>query len=268
MNSEKLFNGEQDSLLKGSQKPGTDYNNNGTFAPVMHFKTLCTLLAYAAVNKLELRQFDIKGTYLNGYLNETIYMNQPPNFEDGSEKVCLLKQSLYGLKQARNVWNQELNWVLCTIDFNQLKMDYCCYIKTNKEDFSILVVWADDFLALSTKEHLNDDIECNLNIHFKVKSLGQPSLLLGIKINISGDFISLSQTHYIDFLLEKYGLMDANPVSTPMDLNVKLDIETKNKEQEAEANEDLKINHSYAQLIGSLMYLALESHPDISYAVN
>ena len=63
----------------------------------------------------------------------------------------------------------------------------CCYIKTNKEDFSILVVWVDDFLALSTKEHLNDDIECNLNIHFKVKSLGQPSLLLGIKINIGGD---------------------------------------------------------------------------------
>ena len=62
--------------------------------------------------------------------------------------------------------------------------------------------------------------------------------------------------------------MDANPVSTPMDLNVKLDIETKNKEQEAEAKEDLKINHGYAQLIGSLMYLALASHPNISYAVN
>ena len=74
-----------------SQKPGTDYSNNGTFAPVMHFKTLWTLLAYAAVNKLKLRQFDVKGAYLNGYLNETICMNQPPGFEDGSRKVCLLK---------------------------------------------------------------------------------------------------------------------------------------------------------------------------------
>ena len=153
----------------------------------MCFETLCTLLTYAAVNKLKLRQFNVKGAYLNGYLNETIYMNQPPNFEDGSKKVCLLERSLYGLKQAGNVWNQELNQVIHTIDFKQLKTDYCCYIKTNKEDFSILVVWVDDFLALSTKEHLNDDIECNLNIHFKVKSLGQPSLLLGIKINIGGD---------------------------------------------------------------------------------
>ena len=62
--------------------------------------------------------------------------------------------------------------------------------------------------------------------------------------------------------------MDANPVSTLMDLNVKLDTETKNNKKEAEAEEDLKINHSYTQLIRSLMYLALASRPDISYAVN
>ena len=78
-----------------SQKPGTDYNNDGTFAP--------------AVNKLKLRQFDVKGAYLHGYLKEIIYMNQPPGFEDGSKQVCLLKWSLYGLKQAGNVWNQKLN---------------------------------------------------------------------------------------------------------------------------------------------------------------
>ena len=92
-----------------SQKPGTDYNNNGTFAPVMRFKTLHTVLAYAAVNKLKLRQFDVKGTYLHGYLNKTIYMNQPPSFEDDSGHACLLHRSLYGLKQAGNVWNHELN---------------------------------------------------------------------------------------------------------------------------------------------------------------
>ena len=65
-----------------SQKPGTDYNNDGTFAPVMCFETLRTVLAYTAVNNLKLRQFDVKGTYLHGYLNEMIYMNQPPGFED------------------------------------------------------------------------------------------------------------------------------------------------------------------------------------------
>ena len=129
------------------------------------------------------------------------------------------------------------------------------------------MVWVDDFLALSTKENLNNDIEHDLNIHFKVKSLGQPNLLLGIKINIKDNHISLSQTHYIDFLLDKYGLTDANPVSTPMDPNVKLDMDVKNEEQ-SETDTHPNIGHGYAQLIGSLMYLALATRPNISFAVN
>ena len=99
-----------------------------------------------------------------------------------------------------------------------------------------------------TNKDLNNKIEKDLNLHFKVKSLGQPNLLLGIKIHIGVETIKLSQSHYINFLLDKYGSTDANPVSTPMDLNVKLDINTKNDEKEAEAKENLKINDSYTQL--------------------
>ena len=194
-------------------------------------------------------------------------MQQPPGFEDGSKKICLLKRSLYGLKQAGNVWNQELNRVLQIIGFNQLKTDYCCYIKRIGSDYTILVIWVDDFLALSTNDNLNDDVETELNKHFEVKSLGKPKLLLGIKINIGEDFISLCQTIYIDFLLDKYGLTDANPLSTPMDPNVKLDLEAE-YHGEAKTRAYTKIEHGYAQLIGSLMYLALATRPDISYAVN
>ena len=71
-----------------SQKPGTDYSNNGTFAPVMRFETLRTLLALGAVNNWKIRQFDIKGAYLHGTLHETIYMRQPEGFNDGSGRVC------------------------------------------------------------------------------------------------------------------------------------------------------------------------------------
>ena len=138
----------------------------------MCFKTLCTLLAYTTINNLHLRQFNVKGAYLNGYLNKTIYMQQPLGYEDESNKVCLLKCSLYGLKQARNVWNHELNQVLLTMEFKQLKMDYCCYIKRTKEEYIILVIWVDDFLAASTNEDLNDRVEKKLNTYFKVKSLG------------------------------------------------------------------------------------------------
>ena len=91
-----------------SQKPGVDYSEDATFAPVMRFETLCTLLAFSTVHNLKLRQFDIKGAYLHGKLDEEIYMAQPPFYNDGTENVCILLQSLYGLKQAGNVWNQEL----------------------------------------------------------------------------------------------------------------------------------------------------------------
>ena len=113
----------------------------------------------------------------------------------------------------------------------------------------------DDFLSISDQDKLNDQIETELNKHFKVKSLGQLSSVIGVKIHQEDHLIEISQTHYIDTLLKKYGLQDTNPVSTPMDPNIKLDA------LEGEASEDSKdqllINHSYANLIRSLMYLAI-----------
>ena len=88
-----------------SQKPGTDYSNNGMFTPVMWFEMLCTLLTFSTVHNLKLWQFNVKSTYLHGHLNETIYMAQSPGYNDESGWSCLLIRSLYGLKQAGNVWN-------------------------------------------------------------------------------------------------------------------------------------------------------------------
>jgi hypothetical protein len=101
-----------------------------------------------------------------------------------------------------------------------------------------------------------------------MKALGWPNLLLGIKVCIESNSISLSQSHYIATLLAKYGLADANPVATPMDTNVKLDAYNKIDESEFEGESDPKIMHGYTQLIGSLMYLALRTRSDIAYAIN
>ena len=124
----------------------------------------------------------------------------------------------------------------------------------------------DDFLSISDQEKLDNWIETELNGHFKVKSLKQPSIIIGVKLHQEDHLIEISQTHYIDTLLKKYGLQDMNPVSTPMDLNIKLDA------IEGEASEDsedqLLINHGYANLIGSLMYLAIATQPNIAYLVN
>jgi Reverse transcriptase (RNA-dependent DNA polymerase) len=95
-----------------SQKPGVDYSETGTFAPVMRFDTLWTLLALAAAHDWEILQLDIKGAYLNGVVKEELYMKQPTGYKDGTRRVCRLRKTLYGLKQAGNEWNNELNGLM------------------------------------------------------------------------------------------------------------------------------------------------------------
>ena len=120
-----------------------------------------TMLAHLAIHNKKLRQFDIKGAYLHGNLEEEIYMVQAPGYRDGSQRVYKLIQALYGLRQAGNVWNTRLNDTLTKLGFRQLKSNYCCYIR-EEEDSTILLVWVDDFLSISNRDSLNDRIEIEL----------------------------------------------------------------------------------------------------------
>ena len=149
------------------------------------------------------------------------------------------------------MWNLKLNDALTKLGFKQLKSDYCCYIRQNEEGISILLVWVDNFLSVSSKDSLNNQIEAKLQKHFKVKSLGQQSVIIGVKIHQENNLVEISQTHYIMTLLKKVSLQDANPVSTPtMDLNIKLD----NPGEILEEQGAQMVTHGYANLIGSLMY--------------
>ena len=203
----------------------------------------------------KLRQFDIKGAYLHGELKDKIYMMHAPGYKDNTNGVYYLIRSLYGLKQAGNVWNAKLNDTLTTLGFNQSKTIYCCYAQRSKEGHTILLIWVENFLLISDQDEFINQIKTELNKHFKVKSLGQPSIIIGVKVHQENHLIEISQTHYINTLLKKYRLQDVNPVSTPMDPNIKLDVL---EGKASEDNEDqLLINHGYANLIRSLMYLAI-----------
>ncbi|RXW15700.1 hypothetical protein EST38_g10156 [Candolleomyces aberdarensis] len=121
-----------------SQKPGMDFDLDGTYAPVMRLEMLRACLALSAIKKLITFQLDVVGAYLNGRLDEEIYMKQPPGFDDKSGQVCRLHRLLYGLKQAGNVWNKEFNATMKEIGFSQLKSDYCCYIRRDSSNSSPL----------------------------------------------------------------------------------------------------------------------------------
>ena len=140
------------------------------------------------------------------------------------------------------------------------------YIQRTEEGHTILLIWVDNFLLISDQDALNNQIETELNIYFEVKSLGQPSIIIGVKVHQENYLIKISQTHYIDTLLKKYGLQDMNPVFTPMDPNIKLD-DLEGKALEDNEDQSL-IKHGYANLIRSLMYLTIATWPNIAYSIN
>ena len=146
------------------------------------------------------------------------------------------------------------------IGFIQLKADPCCYLQCQGKEFNMLLVWVDDIISIASNTARNDIVEQDLGGKFEIKALGQPKMLLGMGISQdpTDHSIKLFQTAYINSLLKKHGLEDANPVSTPLDPNIKLDLdpnEPNNSELKGESPEHASV--SYATLIGSLMYLAI-----------
>jgi hypothetical protein len=111
-------------------------------------------------------------------------------------------------------------------------------------------------------------VEKELREKFEIKSLGEPSMLLGMKVSHDKEkqIVTLSQTHYIDKIIERVGLQDANPVSTPLNLNVNLEVEETEGDNDQEI--DNRASSMYAKAIGSLMYAAIGTRPDIAFAVH
>jgi hypothetical protein len=107
-----------------TQTFGVDYNE--TFTPVAKFVSIHYILALAAIEDMEIHQLDVKTTFLNGDLEEEIYMEQPKGFtQEGEHLVCKLHKSLYGLKQSPRDWNQKLDAFLKNIEFVRSDANFC-----------------------------------------------------------------------------------------------------------------------------------------------
>ena len=202
---------------------------------------------------------DIKGAYLNGILKETIYMRQPEGYSDGTDRVCQLNRMLYGLKQARYEWNQQLDLGLQSLYFKRLLSDPCAYIRRQDNEFQIITIWVDDLLIFTTTENGMRLVKEQIASKWKVKDLGEPAKIIGIKITCHPDgSISISQKQYIESILRKKNMEHANPVSTPMDCN-----------NLPEPNPDQSVSNrsnSYARLLEE--YIANCTRSDITFAIH
>ena len=165
-----------------SQCPGLDFKE--TFAPTVCYSTIHIVLALAALNDLELCSVDISHAYLNGTLEEEIYMMQLEGFEvGGPDHVCKLVKLLYGLKQAGRVWNKTLHSPLSSMGFNHIQLDHGLYIYLRDDVRFLMPVFVDDItLACKDGAKINSVIQ-ELSQHFKLQDPGPTTQLLGIEIH-------------------------------------------------------------------------------------
>nr|GEX22474.1 zinc finger, CCHC-type [Tanacetum cinerariifolium] len=240
------------------QKEGIDYFD--TYAPVARITTIRLLLALAAIHNLVIHQMDVKTAFLNGDLEEEVYMKQPEGFiMPGNEhKVCKLVKSLYGLKQAPKQWHQKFDDVVLSSGFHLNQSNKCVYSKF--DDFGkgvIICLYVDDMLIFGTDQNQVDKTKKFLSSRFSMKDMGEADVILGIKIKRENKGIVITQSHYIEKILKKFNHEDCSLVSTPMDPVEKLKPNTGKHVDQLE----------YSRAISCLMYAMTSTRPDIAYVV-
>lgn len=248
-----------------AQQKGENYDE--TFAPVIKHSSLRYIFALAAKHNFIIEQMDAITAFLQGELPDEVYINQAEGFcdADNPKKVCKLLKAIYGLKQSSRIWNEKLNSTLISFGLCQSDYDPCLYISTVNGIVLMLTIHVDDILIISNNQVAIDDLKKKLNTVFKMKELGVVSQYLGVRITRSKGCIMLDQTAYIDEVLERFGMSDANPVSTPMNPSEKL---TKEMSPQTDAEREKMSRVPYREAVGCLNYIAQSTRPDMVFSVN
>ena len=170
-------------VAKGyTQKDGVDYKE--TFSPVSKKDSLRIIMVLVAYYDLELHQMDVKTAFLNGNLEEKVYMDQPQGFETTEKEslVCKLKKSIYGLKQASRKWYLKFNNTILSYGFVENTVNKCIYMKVSGSRFVIMVLYVDDILLAANDKGMLRDVKEFLSKNFEMKDMGETSYVIGIEI--------------------------------------------------------------------------------------
>ena len=250
-------------VAKGySQKYGEDYVE--TFAPVVRFSSIRVLLAHSIQNDMLVHQMDVQTAFLNGTLEEEIFMQQPEGYVQAGKEhlVCRLNRSLYGLKQSPRCWNAAFTNFMSSKGFSANSADPCVFTKADCGCVSVVAVYVDDLIIITKTSKEMQEIKDTLAKQFKMKDLGKLHFCLGISVHHDQETnrLWIHQQQYITSMLKKYGLAEANPVSTPADPNVTLE---KNDGNSCAVDQTM-----YQSMVGTLLYAATTTRPDIAHAVS
>ncbi|GJU24524.1 retrovirus-related pol polyprotein from transposon TNT 1-94 [Tanacetum coccineum] len=202
---------------------------------------------------------DVKSAFLNGFINEEVYVAQPLGFIDFKkpDHVYKLKKALYGLKQAPKAWYDRLKAFLIKHEYKMRMVDNTLFTKKKSSNLIIVQIYVDDIIFGSTCQDMCDEFAKIMHDEFEMSMMGELNFFLGLQIKQMEDGIFFNQSKYIKEMLKKFGLEDSKPMKTPMSFDTKL-----TKDEECESVDSTK----YRGMIGSLLYLTA-SRPDIMFSV-
>ncbi|KAJ0765449.1 putative RNA-directed DNA polymerase [Helianthus annuus] len=255
-------------VAKGfTQTQGVDYDE--TFSPVAMLKSIRILFAIAEYYDYEIWQMDVKTAFLNGYLDEDVYMVQPEGFVDPKHpnKVCKLKKSIYGLKQASRSWNHRFDEEIRNFGFIKNGDEACVYKKASGSTVTFLVLYVDDILLFGNDIPTMEGVKAWLGRCFSIKDLGEAAYILGIKIyrDRSRRLIGLNQSAYIDKVLKRFKMENSKKGLVPIQKGTILNVtQCPSSKDEQERMKGIP----YASAIGSIMYAMICTRPDVSCALS
>jgi hypothetical protein len=237
-----------------AQEKGIDYEE--TFSPTARYDSIRVLLSIATKYDYEITQFDIKTAFLYGELTEDVYIHPPEGVAVEKNQVLKLNKALYGLKQAPRCWNKKFNMLLNKLGLRNCKGDNCVFIGEFQNCKIFLLLYVDDGLIMCENANIITKIIKELEAVFKIRVF-EPDVFIGLQIerDRSKKTMKIHQNKYIEQIINRFNMTQANPSLIPADPGIHL-----------VAGKD-EVNFPYREAVGMLIYLSTVSRPDISFAI-
>lgn len=236
-------------VAKGYQEEQGNFHDF-LYSPVAKLPTIRLALSFALQEDWHIHQMDIPTAFLNGTLDNEVYIYKPEGVEDKSD-ILKLQRALYGLREAPKCWNDRFSTYALSRNFIRSNFDACLYIGKG----IWLILWVDDILLFGNRDKIKETMN-DLKKEFNAKDMGNLECFIGTEIRVSEERIELSQQCLIEKIVKKFGMTDAKTSPTPM-------------EEKLPSSDDKDIIEvPYRELVGSLIYLAQTCRPDIAFATS